>query len=163
MKKTGIIIFYSWSGNTGCIARLIQMQTGAQLFEIDPVNAYPAYYSECVKQAKKEIRGNFMPELVEMPDNLSDHDIVFIGSPIWWHTMAPPIFTFLSQVDLPGKIVIPFCTHGGGGKGHFPDDVAALCQNSTVLEDLELFGNSGRSAEKDISDWLTRIGIIESV
>lgn len=159
MGQNFLIIYYSWSGNTDTIARLIQKKTGGQLFELNPIQAYPHNYGICVKQAKTEIREKFMPELEIIPDTLEDYDVILIGSPIWWHTMAPPIFTFLSQADLSGKTVIPFCTHGGGGEGHYPNDVASLCQNSNVLNYLSLYGNGGKSAEEDILAWLKQIGI----
>ena len=32
---------------------------------------------------------------------------------IWWYELPMPLYTFFEQYDLSGKIVIPFCTHGG--------------------------------------------------
>lgn len=49
--------------------------------------------------------------------NIADYDIIFLGSPIWSGTIAPPVKTFLSGHDLSGKRIIPFVTHGGGGAG----------------------------------------------
>lgn len=158
MSKKVFIIYYSWSGNTGNIARLIQHKTGGQLFEVNPVQDYPSDYGACVEQAKKEINSRFMPELKAIPDNLDSYDVIFIGTPVWWHTMAPPVFTFLSHTDLAGKTVVPFCTHGGSGKGHYINDVAKLCQNSVVLDELVVYGNGGKSAETDVMAWLNRIG-----
>ncbi len=47
---------------------------------------------------------------------MEEYDIIFIGFPNWWGTMPMPILTFLESYKLEGKIVIPFCTHGGGGE-----------------------------------------------
>jgi len=66
---------------------------------------------------------------------------------------------FLSECDLSGKTVIPFCTHGGGGAGRSFADVKKLCPNSTVLEGLSLKGNEVRNAKPKISEWLHKIGI----
>lgn len=159
MGENILIVYYSWSGNTRKIAELIQKKTGGQLFEINPIQAYPRDYRACVEQAKREINSGFMPELKEIPDNLDQYDTVFVGTPIWWYTMAPPISTFLSNIDLSGKRVIPFCTHGGGGKGHYITDVANLCLSSTLLEELVVYENGGKSAASDITAWLGRIGI----
>ncbi|WP_333860927.1 hypothetical protein [Clostridium sp.] len=54
MNKKIFIIYYSWSGNTGNIAKLIQQETGSQLFEVNPVQSYPINYGVCVEQAKKK-------------------------------------------------------------------------------------------------------------
>ncbi len=163
MMKKIVIIYYSWSGNTETVARLIQEKTGGQLFEVHPVQAYPSDYRSCVDQAKKEIQAGFMPELKAIPDNLDSYDVIFIGSPIWWYTMAPPVFTFLNHADLTGKTIVPFCTHGGGGKSHYTDDVTKLCENSTILDDLVLYGSGGNSAESEILTWLNRIEIMKNV
>lgn len=162
MNKKQIIIYYSWSGNTETVARLIQEKIGAQIFEVNPVKAYSSDYRSCVDQARKEIQTGFMPEIKAVPDNLDSYDIIFIGTPIWWHTMAPPVFTFLKDTDLSGKTIVPFCTHGGGGKGHFTDDVTKLCKNATILDDLVLYGNGGTAAASEIMTWLNRIEIIKN-
>jgi hypothetical protein len=63
MNKDVFIIYYSWSGNTGSIARLIHQKTSGQLFQVNPVQAYPSDYGACVEQAKKEIHTRFLPEI----------------------------------------------------------------------------------------------------
>ncbi len=162
MNKKTIIIYYSWSGNTETVARLIHEKTGGQLFKVNPVKAYPSNYRSCVDRAKKEIQAEFMPELKALPDNLDSYDIIFIGTPIWWHSMAPPVTTFLKHADLSEKTIVPFCTHGGGGKGHYINDVTRLCENSVVLDDLALYGNGGKTAASEIFAWLNRIEIMKN-
>jgi flavodoxin len=103
-----------------------------------------------------------MPEIEAIPDNLDSCDVIFVGTPIWWHTMAPPVFTFLSHADLSGKTVVPFCTHGGGGKGQYINDVAKLCKNSIILDELVVYGNGGESAKTDVLACMSRVGIGEN-
>lgn len=165
MNKNTLIVYYSWSGNTEIIAKLIQEEIGGDLFELTPVQAYPSNYTACVEQAKgeihaKAIHARFVPKLKALPDSLDNYDNIFIGTPIWWHTMSSPILTFLSNFDLSGKTIIPFSTHGGGGRGHYIEDIRKLCQDSNILDDILLFGNGGRNAKKDISTWLNRIEIL---
>lgn len=159
MAKNIFIIYYSWSGNTGNIAKLIQQKTGGDLFEIKTVEPYPQNYNACVEQAKKEVHSGFMPELEVIPENPDDYDTVFIGTPVWWHTMVPPVLTLLSNIELSGKTVIPFCTHGGGGEAHSMTDIAKLCPRSTALPGLSLYESGGRDTETTIFDWLRRIGV----
>jgi hypothetical protein len=80
---------------------------------------------------------------------------VFIGSPNWWDTIAPPVATFLSEYDLSGKTIVPFCTHGGGGLGRIGRDIARLCSQSTVLSSFEIYGSGGGSAQARVSAWLS--------
>ena len=156
MSEKTLIIYYSWSGNTKTVAGMIQEKTGAQLFEIIPELAYPVHYNACTEQAKKEIQSGFMPELKAVPGNLDNYDTIFVGSPNWWSTMAPPVFTFINRADLSGKTVVPFFSHGGGGKGHYVDDIKTLCKNSVVLDGLFLYGNGGTTAASEIMIWLNR-------
>lgn len=59
----------------------------------------------------------FCPKLISGNELTNDYRIIFIGTPNWFKTFAPPVMSFLKQHDFTGKIVIPFCTHGGGGFG----------------------------------------------
>ncbi|MDL2297229.1 NAD(P)H-dependent oxidoreductase, partial [Bacteroidales bacterium OttesenSCG-928-E04] len=108
-EKKILVVYYSWSEgkNTETVARFIQKNTGGDIFEIIPVNDYPDDYQACVDQAKKEINEGFKPALKTKVENIESYDIIFIGTPNWWSTMAPPVATFLSEHNLKGKTVIP--------------------------------------------------------
>ena len=140
-----LVAFFSRSGNTGIVARGIRELTGAHLFEIVPVDSYPEGYQEVVDQARKEIRAGYHPELKSENISLNEYDVIFIGSPNWLNTVAPPVSTFLAGHDLSGKTLIPFMTHGGSGLGTSVTDIRRLCPGAVVLEALAVRGN--RSAE----------------
>ena len=76
-------------GNTAIIAEMISDKTGADLFEILPVDDhYPMTYAELTDVAKKEQNENARPAYAgEVPD-LSQYDTVFIGAPVWWGGLA---------------------------------------------------------------------------
>jgi flavodoxin len=156
MKGDILIAYYSWSGNTRKIAELIHGQTGGALFEIEPVQPYTTDYAAAVAQAKEEIKAGFRPELKAMPKNTS-YAVVFLGTPIWWHTMAPPLATFIDCFDLYGKTVVPFHTHGGGGVGSFENDIAQMCPNSTVTEGFGALNRGGSETMEQIRSWLSSI------
>lgn len=155
-----LIVYYSHSGNTKKLAELIGQKTGCALFEIKPVDAYPVAYSAVVEQAKREIKAGYRPALQAFPENMQDYDTIFVGSPNWWSTIAPPVATFLKNCDLSGKTLIPFCTHGGGGFAGLERDIKALCPSASMLSGLALYEDGGRGGE--ISSWLKRIGIEET-
>lgn len=56
MSKKSLVLFYSWSGNTRRIARIIAEQTGADLRELQTETDYPQNYDEVLSQAKEEIQ-----------------------------------------------------------------------------------------------------------
>jgi len=158
MKNDILIAYYSWSGNTRKIAALIERETGGTLFEIEPVQPYTTDYRAAVVQAQEEIQAGFRPALKTMP-KITSYTAVFLGSPIWWHTMAPPLASFIDRSDLNDTIVIPFHTHGGGGVGSFEKDIAQMCPNSTVKEGFGLYNSGGSGAIAQIGSWLHCIGL----
>jgi flavodoxin len=158
MKNDILIAYYSWSGNTRKIAELIERETGGTLFEIEPVQPYTTDYRAAVAQAKEEIQVCFRPELKAMPKIIS-YTVVFLGTPIWWYTMAPPLASFIDRYDLNNKIVVPFHTHGGGGVGSFEKDIAKMCSNSKVKEGFGAYKSSGSETIAQIGSWLSSIGL----
>ncbi|MBI9049102.1 MAG: hypothetical protein JEZ00_06775 [Anaerolineaceae bacterium] len=157
MPEQILIVYYTRSKNTQIIAKLIQEQVGGDLYEVKPKVPYPPSYDAVVKQAKTEIQAGYKPPLKTRIDHIETFDTIFIGSPNWWSTMAPPMATFLSENDLSGKTVVPFCTHGGGGLGNMDRDIAVLCPQSTMLEGFEIYGSGGADAKSAVIAWLNRI------
>jgi len=149
--KKILVAYYSWSGNTREIASQIQKATGGDIVEIQPVVPYSSDYDTVTKQAKQEIESGYKPALKTKIDNINSYDVVFIGSPIWWGTIAPPVATFLSEYDLSGKTVVPFVTHGGGGQGRSFDDIAKLCPQSTILNGIDVFGRDTNGLQDELS------------
>ena len=158
MQNDILIAYYSWQGNTRKIAGLIQQATGGALFEIEPAKPYARDYNATVAQAKTEIQAGFRPELKAMPEGLSP-SVVFLGTPIWWHTMAPPLASFIERCALQGKAVALFCTHGGGGPGTLERDVREMCPGATVADLFGVYDDGGSSAASQVSAWLRAIGL----
>ena len=163
MGNTILIAYYSHSGNTGKIANFIGQQTGGDLLPIQPEEAYPISYNAVVEQAKKEIQAGYHPAIKTQIHNLDVYDTIFAGSPNWWSTIAPPVATFLTQNDMSGKIIVPFCTHGGG-LARVARDIEKLCPHSTVLSGFEIYGDGNGAAQAKLSAaklsaWLKKIKV----
>lgn len=157
MGNTILIAYYSHSGNTGKIANFIGQQTGGDLLPIQPEEAYPVSYNAVVEQAKKEIKAGYHPAIKTQIPNLDAYNTIFVGSPNWWSSVAPPVATFLTQNDMSGKIIVPFCTHGGGGLARVAQDIEKLCPHSTVLDGFEIYGDGSGAAQAKLSAWLKKI------
>lgn len=153
--------YFSWSGNTRKIAAQIHEIVGGDLFEITSVDKYPHDYDETVKQARKELDSEYLPQLTSYVENIGSYDVVIIGYPNWWGTIPRPVASFLSKCDSPGKTIAPFCTHEGSRLGRSVEDIVKLCTRSTVLEGLEVRGGDVRSAQNRVSDWLRKVGVME--
>ena len=146
-------------GNTEVAAKMIQEQTGADIFRIATVKEYPTDYTKTTEVAQQELRQNARPELSSDVNNLEGYGVIFLGYPNWWGTMPMAVCTFLEKHDLSGKTILPFCTHEGSGMGHSESDIRKLCPRSTVQTGLSIKGGSVRGAEKAISGWLRKSGL----
>lgn len=159
MAEHILIVYFSRSGNTRKIAQLIQQEVGGTLHEIQVEAPYPAAYNAVVEQAKKEIRAGYKPALRSTPDHIEAYDTIFVGSPNWWSTIAPPVAAFLAAHDLSGKTIAPFCTHGGGGLDSVAQDMAKLCPQSTILSSFEVYGSGTGNVRAEVAAWLRTIGL----
>lgn len=113
MKKM-LVVYYSWSnGNTKRIAEQLTNGTGADIARIETAEPYSGSHEDVVEQGKREVEAGFMPQINPISVNLADYDVIAIGTPTWWYTMAPAVLTFLTTNDFTGKTVIPFMTNGG--------------------------------------------------
>lgn len=161
MYKNVLIVYFSWSGNTRKIASIIHQKIGGTIVEIKPEQPYPNSYNATVEQAKREIQQGYKPPIKTRIDNIDLYDTIFVGSPNWWSTIAPPVATFLSEYDLSGKTIVPFCSHGGGREGRMVKDIAKLCPNSNILEPFVIYGGGTKDLQAQISEWLHKIGFVE--
>ena len=161
MKKV-LIAYYSWSnGNTERIAEQLQKAIGGDLAKIDTVVPYSGSYDEVVSQGQDEVRRGYEPEIKPLSVNIADYDVIVIGTPTWWYTMAPAVKTFLHEQDFTGKTVIPFMTNGGW-PGHVIKDMKNACTGAKVVCDMEIqFDSTGGSRletpEQEIKTWMKKV------
>lgn len=100
MKKGMLIVYYSVSnGNTKRIAEQIQKATGADMARIETVTPYTGSYNEIVEQGQQEVNRGYCPEIKPLGLNPADYDVIVVGTPTWWYTMAPAVLSFLKSCD----------------------------------------------------------------
>lgn len=160
MEGSSLVVFYSWSGNTRQVARIIAKKAGAELCELRPGIPYPQDYAAVTAQAQQEIRAKVRPELSPLHLELDRYETIYLGTPNWYGTMAPPLASFLYQTMPTDKSILPFCTHGGGGSGKIAQDMAFYCMGCDMLPILALYGDGGPDRETQIGAWLKRTGKI---
>ena len=149
MRGRIAVIYFSWSkdGNTRFAAETIARKTDARLFEIKPEKPYSTDYKACCDEAKPECYGKQLRPIrpVEGLD-LTQYDMIFIGTPNWWGTMAPPVRTFLSEhaADFKGKALCLFQTNGGGGMQRCAQEFAELLPWHNLLPAQDFKGSTIR-------------------
>lgn len=145
-----LIAYFTRTGNTQKIATKIKEIVGGEIFRIEPVEKYPTSYQETLRVSKKEIKKNYKPPLKKKVEDLEKFDTIFIGSPNWYSTIAPPVTTFLSEHNFSGKKIIPFISHGGGGKASCFTDLKIMIPEATVLDGIAIYGAHIESISEDI-------------
>ena len=163
--KKSLIIYFSRAdenysvgfiskGNTEVIAEYIKDITGGDLFKVEPLNPYASDYQTCIEEAKVRQANGDVPIKESVPD-ISNYDVIYIGSPIYWGTMPEELFTALKEVDFTGKTIKVFTTHEGSGLGSVVSDVKRVCIGANVDSNgLAIQGSSVESAKSKVEDWI---------
>lgn len=154
--KKVLVAYFSWGGNTKSIAEKIQTKTGADIFRIEPVTPYPQDYNETAYGIAKEQKDKNIHPPINNTD-VSPYDVVFVGTPAWWYTMAPPAMTFLVQNNFEGKTIVPFVTHGGGGGYTIDKDMEKLAKGAKVLSSFVVYERCNSQADDEITKWLDNL------
>lgn len=147
------------TGNTGVVADMIAQATGADLFSIRTVEQYPDTYDAILDQGQQERSEGARPELATHLENLDSYDTIFLGFPNWWGDMPMAVYTFLDEVDLSGKTVIPFVTSGGSGFSNTISTIQQMEPQATVQEGLSISGSSATGAQQQVESWLSELGL----
>lgn len=105
---------YQRRGLVEYLARQICRETNADLFMISRVRPYPTDHDELIYEASEEFDMQSRPSIMMTPTfHPERYDLIFIGYPIWWYDLPMPLYTFFNHFDLSGKVIVPFCVHGG--------------------------------------------------
>lgn len=159
-QNNNLIAYFSWSGNTQEVAKQIHQLVGGDLFRIQAISDYSSIYNDVVRVARREIKQGEKPKLKESITNLEKYDVVFLAYPNWCNTFPAPVKTFLSENTFNEKIIIPFCTHGGGGTGHSVGDIMKLCPEVEVIEALSINGYAVSNSKDTVNEWLKQLRIV---
>ena len=161
MKRV-LTVYYSWSnGNTERIAKLLQKEIGGDIVRIDTITPYEGSYDDVVNQGQEEVQRGYEPEIKPLGVNISDYDVIAVGTPTWWYTMAPAVLTFLHTESFADKTVIPFMTNAGW-PGNVIKDMKTACKGADIKYEMEIqFDSTGGSRletpMEEITKWIQNV------
>ena len=161
MKRV-LTVYYSWSnGNTERIAKMLQKEIGGDIVRIDTITPYEGSYDDVVNQGQEEVQRGYEPEIKPLGVNISDYDVIAVGTPTWWYTMAPAVLTFLHTESFADKTVIPFMTNAGW-PGNVIKDMKTACKGADIKYEMEVqFDSTGGSRletpMEDITKWIQNV------
>ena len=161
-KEKLLVVYFSRSGNTRYAAEAIaQACGGARVVEVKPLKPYAPEYRACCDEAKPECQAGTLRPIEKIEGlEVAKFDVVLVGTPNWWGTMAPPVRTWVSEnaEALKGKTVCLFQTHGGGGMQSCERDFAKLLGGANVLPAKAFLGatiKAGLGLKAFVSDRLS--------
>ena len=142
---------YIDKGNTEYIAEYVKDIVGADLFKVEPLVPYSKEYNTCIEEAKQRV-GN--APIKESISDISEYEVIYIMTPIYWGTYAPELETAIKDLDFTGKIVRIVTTHEGSGLGSVLSDVKRICTGANVLNDaLAIRGADCKTARNKVENW----------
>ena len=116
-KMKTLVAYFSATGTTERVAKMLAEVAGADLYRIEPETPYTAAdldWNDKNSRSTLEMHDpKSRPAIKGRCERMADYDIVYIGFPIWWYTVPSIINTFMESYDLRGKTLIPFATSGG--------------------------------------------------
>ena len=150
-----LVVYFSTDDTIRAAAYIIAEALSADLFEIQPVEPYTAddvnYHNSRSRTSIEQNDPQARPAIAVLPDDLNRYDTIILGYPIWWGQAPRILYTFMENVDLTGKTIIPFCTSASSGAGSSASNLQKLTGGSTVWLDAKRISN-GSSAE-EIRAW----------
>lgn len=133
-----LVAYFSASGITRNVAKMVAEAAGADLYEITPKEAYTKAdlnwmdkkSRSSVEMADKKIR----PEITDTDAKIAEYDVIFLGFPIWWYVAPTIINTFLEKYDFTGKKIVLFATSGGSGFGNTVKELQPCAPGAQFVE-----------------------------
>ena len=152
-----IVIYFSAQNHTRNIATKIATNINADIFEIEPVEAYTEddlSWTDSESRVSREHNDVSLQDIVlksvSVP-NWDEYETVFIGYPIWWGGSAWPVNSFVKKVDFGNKIIIPFCTSHSSGLSTSDTDLKAKATSGNWQPDHRF---SQDATDTEVKDWI---------
>lgn len=155
-----VIVDGELTGSVEYMAKVIQSQTGADIFTIHATESYGDDFGTVADKAQDEQRKEILPALSTHIENLDDYDTIFVGYPIWWYDMPQVMYSFFDEYDFSGKTIIPFNSHGGSRFSGSVERITDLEPNATVRTDgLTIDRDSVSKSGDAIIEWINGLGL----
>ena len=151
------VVFYSMHGNVRYVSEKVAKELGADLIELIPVKAYPDKGAMQFIWGGSAVTFKKKPELEPYTFNVSDYDLVIIGTPVWASNFTPPLRTFFENNDLTGKKIAVIATSAGGDSAKCVEAVKAAAGADSLAAVLSLVDPKEKPSdenEKQISAFI---------
>lgn len=142
-------------GNLQVMAQTIQEKKGADVFQILVEEPYDPEYDVMHDRAISEQSNGERPALKAAVEDISQYDVVFLGTPVWGGALPAPVLSFLEENDLSGKTVIPFGIHLGSRFGRIPGQLEEQLPDAEILEGLTIYADTANAdVRAQVEEWI---------
>ena len=151
-----VVVYFSQTGTTKKLAGVMKQAVNADEIELKLVTPYPSTYDSTIAMVGAQRESKQWPALENAKLDLAKYDTVYLGYPIMFGSFAPPIYSFLDSNDLSGKVVVPFCTYGSGGRKASAAELKTLEPNANVTLAM---GVSNKRMTRDDGDSIAKVEV----
>ena len=155
-----LVAYFSASGVTGNVAKILAEAANADLYEIKPAVPYTAtdlnWMNKKSRSSVEMQEKTSRPEMADHNAPVADADVIFVGFPIWWYVAPTIINTFLESYDLTGKTIVPFATSGGSPMGKTNEKLLPSCAGAKLLEGKVFKSNASKA---ELAAWAEKLGL----
>lgn len=114
-----LVVVYSYTGNTRAVADEIIKRFNAEILiikakEYDGLTGSINANIDAWNEARTT---DIKPETVD----ISQYNLIFLGSPIWWYRPAVPLWTFVEKNNFKDKTIVLFNTFNSRFKSEYID------------------------------------------
>ncbi len=154
-----LVAYFSASGNTAKAAENLAKVIGADLYEIKPAVPYTqADLNWMDKKSRSSVEMSdktSRPVLADTKADISGHDTILLGFPIWWYVAPTIINSFLESYDFSGKKIVLFATSGGSGFGKTVAGLKSSVSKDTVITEGRLL--NGSPSADELKKWAEKL------
>lgn len=147
-----LVAYYSQSGQTKKYAEIIAKKFNADKFKIEPVRPYNEDMWDAWDEAQIERKNNSIRDIKTSLPNISEYDLIILGTGVWGYTMSNPMFKFIESLDFSNKITSGFWTFYDHDE-KINKDMKNKLKNSNYRTGLPI-PRSLRNEEEAINKWI---------
>lgn len=143
-KEKTLIVYYSRTGNTRKLAENLREKLNCQIEEIVDVKSRKGIFGFVKSGMDAALKRDTTIKTSSI--DLSQYDLVILGTPVWASNMTPAIRTFIKMSKGKIKNVAFFCTQMSSGKDNTFADMRELVEKEPVSS---LYINSKGETRED--------------
>lgn len=159
-----LVVYYSASGRTERVAKVIAKERQADIMKLVPNPDYTEAdldYNDKSSRVSREHDDASLREKIQLqkavPDNWASYDTVFIGYPIWWAIAAWPVDAFVKANDFTGKNVVTFATAYSSPLGNSGKLFAEMAGGKGNWQDSMCF--TGSLDDAKVQEWVRSLNL----